>query len=514
MWISPRFVWSATLAALSWFCSAGEAPQSVRESVHVSGPARLALPFSLTAILKQSGGTLPDMWGTYAGKSIPAWYGMSLPSDRDSNYLHALETAFDSLPAVLIEISPENLFSQQRGIYLHPMERGREWERPVRVSVVAGPTRTAGRGRLRIHGGMSRRPEESPKHSFRLGLDDFHGAEDEGGREPAGQGPSKPQDHAVRWPLSSLGFTNRINDFVLRSGGSDSWLDSDGQLRWRALYIRDEWMRRTMREMGYRAVEGVYAHLFLNGLYWGIYNLCEDPVASAQDGGSRRCDLIKDGKLQSGERAAWDRLMELAASGVDDANYARVSELLDTTQFADYVILNLYAGNSDWAGSENWYAVRPRVPGGKFQFHVWDAERTFGDCDLDALRNADDQSPLGLFQKLCLNSAFRSVLTSRLNHLCSGNGPFTTARAAARMRALAEEVEKALPAEAARWGTYRQQVHPFKTGPYEAYSVPAHWRKELERVVASCIPSRGKSVIGQLTQHGFLPKETVNAVAE
>src|ERR1043165_4269813 len=84
------------------------------------------------------------------------------PSRAEADALHAI-------PSLLIVTAPENLFSPETGIYTHPTERGTKWERPASVEFVEtnGARAFQINCGVRIHGGMSRRPEESTKHYFR-----------------------------------------------------------------------------------------------------------------------------------------------------------------------------------------------------------------------------------------------------------------------------------------------------------------------------------------------------------
>jgi hypothetical protein len=78
---------------------------------------------------------------------------MSAPH-TNAGYLEEVQAALSSLPSLLIEMDPADLFSPERGIYLHPLERGGEWQRPVRVRILdrSKHLNTAAPGRLRIHG--------------------------------------------------------------------------------------------------------------------------------------------------------------------------------------------------------------------------------------------------------------------------------------------------------------------------------------------------------------------------
>jgi len=43
----------------------------------------------------------------------------------------------------------------------------------------------------------------------------------------------------------------------------------------RGLISGDQWVRDAMRDLGHPASHGRYVHLWLNGLYWALYNVAE-----------------------------------------------------------------------------------------------------------------------------------------------------------------------------------------------------------------------------------------------
>ena len=440
------------------------------------------------AFQKQSRDHLPAYWGTNSGSPIPAHYAMSGKPASDQEITAALH----AVPTISIVTESENLFSANKGIYLHPMERGDDWERPAAIEMFGSGGKTGFRINcgLRIHGGMTRRPEESAKHSFRLSFKRRYGA---------------PK---LNFPLFGTERSTEFDELILRAGGSDSWLDSNGDRRRRATYVRDEWMRQSMTAMGYPSSRGQFVHLFLNGLYWGVYNLCERPADSltSPSQSASNYDVRNAGKTESGDRIVWDKLMVLANSGLaDSARYKAISRYLDLTQLADYLILNFYAGNSDWDRSANWYAIRPRTADGKFQFFVWDAEQTFGDVEANTLGLDDDESPLRLFQKLSENSAFRALFAARAKHLLFNDGPLAPIVATQRFRRLSNSIEAATMLEAARWGNYRASVHQYKSGPYDGLTARDHWRPEVDRILSDYIPKRREILLQQFRERGLFP---------
>jgi len=438
----------------------------------------------------QTGGPLPPAWGGTPDHPARAWYGM-VPT-ANALGTEELEPALHALPSLSVLADPADLFGAEAGLYTHPRERGRSWERPIVVEWL-DPGNAAARQMtcgLRIHGGTSRDPEESPKHSFRLVFRHRYGAEKAG--LPGFSAPGAP----------------RTRDLVLRAGNNDSWLAADGPSRREADYLRDEWGRRTLADMGYPSAAGCFVHLYLNGLYWGLYNLCERPEESlfaAPGTDNVDYDLRKGDQIESGDNAAWDRLAgQLAHLADGHATFEAIAQALDTTQFADYLLLNLYGGNADWDRSANWVAYRPRLPGGRFRFLVWDAEGMLRSPDADITHLTDEESPMGWFHALCGSSEFRRLVGERAQRLFAPGGPLSPDATARRYRELARAVRPAIPAEAARWGAYRRDVHPYRTGPFEAFSREKDWDPRVERVLRSFFPGRNQIVMGQLDALGLV----------
>lgn len=442
------------------------------------------------AISRQDGAQFPRVWGTNSGQPIPAHYRVLVP---DNTAQRKLVAAFKVLPTLSVVTDPKHLFSPVSGIYLNPLERGSDWERPAALEMFdpRGGNRFQINCGLRIHGGMSRHPEESPKHSFRVSFKRRYG------------------DAKLRSPLFGATGAQEFDDLVLRAGGSDSWLESNGERRYRATYIRDEWMRQSLAAMGHPSMRGRFVHLFLNGLYWGIYNMCERPEESLLSGKSDSpvsYDVRKGDQIESGDAVVWNEMLTLANSGLSDAGrYQAIQPRLDLKEFADYLILNFYAGNADWDRSANWVAIRPRTSDGKFQFLVWDGEHTLGDLKADTLNLDDDESPLRLFHQLSENSTFRELFAARSQQLLFDNGPLSPDAAVERFQALADSIAQAIPAEAARWGNYRAEVHEYKTGPYEFYTSENHWQPQVDYLLSDYFPQRRAIFLGQLRERGLFP---------
>lgn len=441
----------------------------------------------------QTGAGFPKSWGLTNGEPVQAYYAMSRHGMSSGEERRSVVEALRSLPTLALSTPSSNLFDVDHGLYANPMERGTEWERPVTAEWLPENGKRGFRieAGLRIQGGWNRRPEECPKHSLRLVFKKQHG------------------EARLRYPLFGPGGAQEFETLTLRGGCNNTWLHWDGAERRRGDLLRDEWMRQTQAAMGHVAARGRFAHLYLNGLYWGIYNVVERPsapfVAANQGGAPRDYDAIAAGQAVTGDLDAWNELVALVNRGVtNDVAYAAVAARLDLTAFADYMLLNYYGANGDWDRSSNWYAARRRQPPGKFEFFVWDGERTLENVDDDRMDFDDDASPSRLFHQLQANATFRSLFSERARLHCGEDGALSPRLARERYEQLAKLLEPAIPAEAARWGAYRHDVHPYKTGPFERYTVDGHWRPEIQRLLVNYFPKRTASFLGTLRQRGLL----------
>jgi hypothetical protein len=67
---------------------------------------------------------------------------------------------------------------------------------------------------------------------------------------------------------------------------------------------------------------------------------------------------------------------------------------------------------------------------------------------------------------------------------------------------MADRLEPALFAEALRWGDYRNQIHRYKEGPDETYTVEGHWKPEVDWTVHRYFPARVEALKANLQEAG------------
>lgn len=455
----------------------------------------------------------PDQWGEFSTieGNAPADYEMDPEITQSEVYKDQLIPALGSLPSISLVTKKENLFSlstdpDSGGIYVHTGPPtggfGAGWERPVSMEWIdpeQDQSMQVNCG-IRIHGGHSRLPEKSPKHSFKLL---FRGE----------YGPKK-----LAYDFFGEDAAQEFNSLVLRAGFNQTWVHWSGNQRSMSQYINDTWVKDTYRKMGHLAAHSKFVHVYLNGLYWGIYDLTErmdnDFIASYLEGGEEDFDVIKDyAEVVDGERDGWREMLRLAEDpqqffliqGQDKEGQILpgIEPYLHMQNLIDYMILNFYIGNQDW-DHHNWVAVRNRVkPKHGFQFLPWDSERSFIGLNDRVVDEHNEGRPSHLYSQFRDNIYFRRLFSERVRALLKEGGILSPDSVAAGWRKRSAEIRPALIAESARWGDYRRDVHPYRHGEYELYTPDVHWEAEQERLFTTYFPQRSEIVLRQLKEIGL-----------
>ncbi len=431
----------------------------------------------------------PTNWAGYA-----ADYGMDPTIVSGSRA--ALKRALTFLPTLSLVTPQANLFAPATGIYVNPGGRGDEWERPASAEWIEADNTSTFQTDcgLRIQGGYFREMDVTRKKSLMLQF-----------RRTYGEG-------RLHEDLFSGNAVNSFNDLSLRAGANDAW---NGWGQERTQYIGDEFVRRTHLAMGGVSSHGRFVHLYLNGLYWGLYNLVErvsgDFAAAYCGGRADTWDLISQAGVEEGDGAAWDAMDSVLADNQgSNETYQRVQGnnpdgtrnpaypvYLDVGNYIDYMLVEYWSANIDWPWN-NWRAFRDRndaVSTG-FKFAVWDAEAglgTWGDLGSDVTDSADGVAVIQ--SRLAGNAEYRLRFADHVQkHLFNG-GPLSQAVTIPRYQALAAEIEPAVIAESARWGD--------QDGG--ASHTVAEWRAMRDYVLNTFLPQRPAEFMQQLIKRGLYP---------
>ena len=428
----------------------------------------------------------PATWGVYGaygpvpGQPVPSDYAMDAKVTKTTLAGYSVRDAIRSLPAMCVSMEVSNLFDSVSGIYPNSAAQGAQWVRPASAELIfpdgkPGFQIDAG---IRIHGGLSRQHWHARKHSFRLSFTTDYG-------------PSR-----LEFRLFDDTRVTTFNELTLRASSTDSWAVEDAEpwTRPKATYMRDVWIKDTQQALGWPCGHSRYVHLFLNGLYWGQYNLAErtEPVWLSENyGGSPdEWDVIKDvGEVENGSKVIWDEMIAMANGGLaTDAAFWKIQGrnpdgtpnalypvYLHMDGLIDYIILHIYSGCIDWP-NHNWWSGRRRGPLSEgFRFFTWDQEisnlsltatTTYTGERFESVTGPPD-SPAFLYAKLRGSALFRARFSARVLALTTGTGILTPAQNAARWDRRRAEIDHAIVAESARWGDSRQTT-PLKRSDWLA----------------------------------------------
>ncbi len=386
----------------------------------------------------------PGDWGfsSDAGSLVPADYEMD-PRVVDRTLPgYSVHEALLAVPSVSVAMDQDEFISASSGIYANPQSR---WERTCSVEYILPPGHPAwqdGSGfqhqcKIEVHGNASRRPFRMQKHSLRL---TFSGD----------LGPA-----TLAYPLFADTDVDAFNQLVLRACFTDSWgLVSWGSSRYRpndSQYLRDVWMKNSLRDMGQPSSHGNFVHLYVNGLYFGLHNLTErvkEAFFASHLGGNPEDWEVNVDLAQPGPR--WREMMALNLSA--GAGYSQMHSYLDLPNFADYMLLHFFADAEDWPHHNGYAAANPVSGDGRFRFWVWDQEIVLDYHGRAGQRIDSNRGAGALFQKLRGSAEFRLLFADRVYRHCFNTGALTLPATRARYQALADDIDQAIVAESARWG--------------------------------------------------------------
>ena len=450
----------------------------------------------------------PTTWGQYTQVSGTAMadYEMDPEMTGDPNLRQKIADGLKTLPILSIVSDKDNFFSHENdsmrgGIYIFtgpPVgdATGHGWTRPASIELMGGPQQhnlstTCG---IRLHGGHGRLAEKNPKHSFRLVFKKEYGKK------------------TLKYPLYGEGEPEQFDQLVLRCHFGNSWQHWSESIRQKAQYTRDVWARRMQRKMGHTAVNALYVHLFLNGMYWGLYNIAErvdDQFCKNYEGGKKSdYDVIKveeDGgnhiEASEGTLDAWNQMAAVAYNAADDEAYEQLDSLLDIDNFIDYMLINQYGGNTDW-DHHNWYAFRKHGENSEgFKFLCWDTEMIIEDANANVLgTNNGYRFPTGIFHNLLQNPKFARRYQRRAKEVLAADGLLGEASAVELWDSLYNTISLAIYDESARWGDYRRDVHRWQQRG-QLYTVDDFYLPERNRLLTQFFPYRSERVLSAILNY-------------
>jgi hypothetical protein len=432
----------------------------------------------LAGVRAQSATPLPGWPSSFAAPD--SVYASPYPTDYEmdpevlnhpNNAGNVFTNAMRAIPSISIVTDLDKLWNPSTGIYYNPRAKepytpdplGTKWERPISIEWIdpAGGPGFAENGGMRIQGQASRRPSRQPKKNFRVYFKAAYGA--------------------PRLSFSLFDYADPVSKFdrlVLRNGGNRSWPYVENSQRADADYVNDEWARRAWLQMGWLAPHGAYAHVYLNGLYWGLYNVTEridEKFLSSYLGGTDLDYEVVEAEeeLQDipvadpGTITEYNNVLAIVTGTVpmSDGAFNQLKTKVDLIALADYFVHVHYIGKQDWPHHN--YNLYRKLTGAdtRFRFVPWDNDSGLRSLTTNNTLFTDqkgpDDAPSLMFLRAATHPEFRQILADRFyRHVIAPGGALTPANCTALYTQLTNIVDQAVIAESARWGDYGRDVYP------------------------------------------------------
>ena len=355
------------------------------------------------------------------------------------------------LPVVTLVSDPYNFFDVDYGMYAFGRNYEssfphfganfwQDWERPLHFMLYEsdGQLGTSFNVGVKIFGGWSRGFGQKSLSIFARGR----------------YGTS-----SIEYPVFADNPYSSYQAIVLRNSGND-WLNSN---------FRDAAQTGLLRGSGleYQAYRPVVA--YLNGEYWGIYNIREKInehfLASKGNVSPDDIDLLEfNGSVIHGSNEDYLELLGyLNTNSLETSNnYNYVASKIDINNYIMYQVAQIFYNNRDWPGNNIKFWNHPE---GKWRWIVFDTDFGFGIWDRNdyqlntvafALDVNDSEWPNPawstlMFRKLIENHGFRNKFINKFADEL--NTRFSTASVLAHFDSLVSRIYPEIESHYQRWGS-------------------------------------------------------------
>ncbi|MFC1650030.1 CotH kinase family protein [Candidatus Latescibacterota bacterium] len=340
-----------------------------------------------------------------------------------------------TLPVISLSTNPDNFFDEENGIYVNYEE---DWERSVHLEFYEsdGNLGFSIDSGVKISGFIIRGFPQKPLAIF--------------ARPKYGY-------NKINYQIFPDMPISEFKSITLRNGGDESAFT---HTRFIDTLSHSLVNNSNIDIMAFRP-----AKVFINGVYWGIYNIREkqneDYLASHHSIDPDNVDMLElaaDLELKpylyiiEGDSLHYIAMTEYIENHNmnDPVHYEYIKTQMDMDNFIDYNVAEMYLANNNWT-NHNVKFWRPRTPNGRWRWIF---------CDLDAgINNAffnsfdgltrEDNLYAPVFLKLLENESFKYTLINRFAD--SMNTIFTPDTVIQRINEIKDQLEPEMPDHIARW---------------------------------------------------------------
>jgi hypothetical protein len=272
-----------------------------------------------------------------------------------------------ALDVLLLTTNPRNLFDEDAGIYVfgpdgtydnnvpyYGANFWEDWERPIHFAFYEneGDDFVEFNGGVKIFGGWSR--GQNDQRSLSLFARGQYG------------------DSAFKHSFFDELNYDEFQSLVLRNSGQD-WLKSS---------IKDIVLTSLMRNSGLDFQEHNSVATYINGVYWGMYNMREKinehMLASKHNIDADDITLLTNNaeELEGSNNEYVDLISYISAADLsNDSNFEYVNQQIDLKEYALYQAANIFFNNTDWPGNNIKFWKHPE---GKWRWIMYDTDFSFG----------------------------------------------------------------------------------------------------------------------------------------
>lgn len=303
------------------------------------------------------------------------------------------------IDVVFLSTEPDNFFDNDNGIYVYgddfesniPYKGANfweDWERPIHFSFYNKDTKkvevefNAG---VKIFGGRSRIRDQRPFSIFVRG---------------------KYGTSEIEYPFFETLDYDKFQSLIIRNSGND-WLRTS---------IKDATLTSLMEGSGLDIQAFNPIATYLNGEYWGLYNLrekiSEHFLASKHDLDIDDINLLeRNAQVKHGSSIAYNLLIDYVSSTdlTSNANFEYVKERVDLNNYAVYQATQIYIGNVDWPGNNIRFWNHTE---GKWRWILYDTDLGFGSVNRNGMSHATGSGEVNRFNPTWSTLLFRRLLTN------------------------------------------------------------------------------------------------------
>ena len=288
-------------------------------------------------------------------------------------------------------------------------------------------------------------------------------------------------NYAIKDELFRTKDRDKYQRLIIKAAANDNYPFSGG-----GAHIRDSYVQSLSQIADLRMDERSFEPciLFLNGEYWGLYEIREkvddidftdyyydqDSVGFLKTWGGTWVDVISNGQTDASVEDNWYAVRDFITNNdmSVEANYDYAKSVFNIGSLIDYFILNTYVVNADWLNWNTawWHGLKEDGDKKKWRYTLWDMDNTFDHganytgipsqnsnadpCDPESIGDQGGQGHIPIWNALLANEEFFGDYINRWTDL--SNNYFSCEFLIGHLDSLITIIEPEMPAQIGKWG--------------------------------------------------------------